>query len=286
MQSEIISAERNVIFTREKYSDKWLWFTGYPSLSLAMLFIANDNSLIELLHIPSFYTDFLFSVTASFLAGFYIKKVTLRLDASVPWHRDLKKRSWLQGLYSVLLPLVVIIALEIIYLSLINIPFEKTAVFYLELPLCFLFLLLINLFYLVHYLFFSEHTHTIKVAEKANDITREFVIVQVGFVQKPLPIADCSILISKSKMVWLYTFSGEKYFVAGTMDEWGQKLEGFQFFRLNRQALASKKVVEAVEQTATRKLLIRLPHYINAQIFVSKERAAEFQKWWRQTSLL
>jgi hypothetical protein len=75
MQTEIISDERELILTRNACADKWLWLAGYPVLALSMIFIANDNSLLHLLSIPSFYTDLLFAFVGSFSVGFYIKKI-------------------------------------------------------------------------------------------------------------------------------------------------------------------------------------------------------------------
>jgi hypothetical protein len=40
--SQLVSA------TYIKYKDKWLWRVGFPLISLSFIFIANENSFLEL----------------------------------------------------------------------------------------------------------------------------------------------------------------------------------------------------------------------------------------------
>ncbi|MBC7886285.1 MAG: LytTR family transcriptional regulator DNA-binding domain-containing protein [Ferruginibacter sp.] len=281
MEQEIISEERAIVSARQIYHDKWLWHFGYPLFATAMIFIANDNSFTDLISNPSFYTDLLFAFTVTYLSGFYLKKITVWLDKKKCWHNALKKRALLQLLAGVLLPLGACMLLEIVYLYSIGIPPRESSILYLEFPLSFLFLLLANLFYIVHYLLYSEQIKTIIIGPKKSISLPDFITVQIGFTEKQIPLADCAVIISKGKLLWLHSFDGEQYRLPGTMDEWEQKLNRADFYRLNRQFLAAHKVIRAIEQTATRKILVHLSLFAGEEVYVSKEKSAGFQHWWR-----
>jgi len=286
MDQAIISEEKNIVSTRSVYHDKLLWFFGYPMLAMAMIFIANDNSFLRLISLPSFYSDLLFALVATFLSGFYIKKITLWLDAKKPWHNHLKQRIFMQFVYGILMPLGITMLLEIFYLYIIHIPLNKSSIFYLELPLAFLFLLLANLFYMIHYLFYNEHTRIITLAASKPFIHPDFITVMVGFTERKMPLSDCAVIVSRGKLLWLYTFEEEHYRITGTMDEWEQKLLPVNFYRLNRQILAAHKAIESIEQTSTRKILVHLSLFAGEEWYVSKEKASGFQNWWRNAGTL
>jgi LytTr DNA-binding domain len=287
MQQQVISEERNIVTTKTGYYDKWLWCIGYPVLAISMIFIANDNSFVALFKIPSFYTDLLFAFSVTFLAGLYIKRITVLLDTKYPWHERVKKRIALQFVYGVVIPVTISMFMEIVYLYLIDIPIRESSVFYLELPLSFLFLLLANLFYVVHYLFYSEHTRTIIITSSKPTIPLpDFLTVLVGFTEKKIAFSNCAVIISREKLLWLYTFDGEQYRLTGTMDEWEEKFRRINIFRLNRQVLAVPGAIRSIEQTSTRKVLVRLSVLVQDEIYVSKEKAAVFQNWWRNSGTL
>ena len=126
------------------YKDRILWIAFYPLSAVSFLFFANDNPMAKLIRLPSFFTDLVFALLITFSTGLYVRQVILHLDKKHPWQENLKTRLWLQTLYGILAPLLVVMILEVLYLMAININFANFSILNLELPLAFLLLLLVS----------------------------------------------------------------------------------------------------------------------------------------------
>lgn len=269
--------------THIHYKDKLLWIAGYPAAALSYIFFANDNDFADLVRLPTFYSDLLFALIVTFLAGLYIRWITLRFDKTHPWYENFRIRLLRQLLWGVLLPLVISMLLEVLYLLLVHIPLASSSILNLELPLSFMILLLANLFYLVSYLWNNRRTEFITIREEVlvtptPPVT--FITVQKGFGEEKLPIEKCAVIESRNKFLWLHTYAGESFRVAGTLEEWEEKLSPANFYRINRQFLAAADAITSIEQTNTRKLKINL--VIPADdVYVSKLNAAGFRQWWK-----
>lgn len=261
-----------------------VFWLGYLLIASSFIFVANNIPFNKLITLPSFYTDILFALVVTFMVGFYVQYLNNYLDKKLPWFDNLKKRLLRQLLLGVLAPLSISILFEAIYLRLINIPFLDSTILNVDLPLAFLFLLLVNLFYMVSYLYLNKKTEII--VEKIQDNSAfppkviEYLTVQVGFVEKRLDISNCALLMSTNKIVWVHTFSGDKYRLNGTLEEWEEKLKGDSFYRINRQCIACKYAIQSVEQTLTRKLKVNFVIPTD-DIYISKLNVASFRKWWK-----
>ncbi|VXA94853.1 LytTr DNA-binding domain-containing protein [Flavobacterium sp. 9AF] len=265
------------------YKDRFLWIFFYPLASLSFIFIANDNSFLTLIFLPTFFTDVIFALIVTYFVGLLLKKMTLYLDFNFSWNDNFKKRVKLQILYGILFPLFISMFLEILYLYFIQIPLSSSSIFYLEFPLAFLLLLLANSFYVANY-FFIDKNKIINSRDNQHYIENDilaYIIVQKGFKEIKIDLVDCAFIKSAEKMLWLYAYNGEIYRLNGTLEEWEKKLKE-NFFRINRQYLANAKAVESVVSTATRKLQINFIFPQNEEIYVSKANASEFRKWWKR----
>lgn len=261
-----------------------VFWLGYLLIASSFIFVANNIPFNKLITLPSFYTDILFALVVTFMVGFYVQYLNNYLDKKLSWFDNLKKRLLRQLLLGVLAPLSISILFEAIYLRLINIPFLDSTILNVDLPLAFLFLLLVNLFYMVSYLYLNKKTEIIieKIQEKSAFPPKviEYLTIQVGFVEKRLDISNCALLMSTNKIVWVHTFSGDKYRLNGTLEEWEEKLKGDSFYRINRQCIACKYAIQSVEQTLTRKLKVNFVIPTD-DIYISKLNIASFRKWWK-----
>lgn len=266
----------------QAYPDKSLWLFFYPLIAFSYIFIANDNPYSDLIRIPSFTTDIVFALLVTYLIGWYIKYLIRKLDISIS--RDqISKRIRLQLLLGVILPLLFAIGLEILYLYLINIPLDTSSVFNLELPLTFIFLISINLFYISGYFFHNKKVEIVTIIEKipahVNDM--KFITTQKGYKEEKISISDCAYIKTADKIVWLYTYNGVQFRLSGTLEEWETQL-GTTFFKINRQYLVAAASIKSVEQTETRKLKVSFFLPQEEDVFISKTNTTNFRKWWKQ----
>lgn len=261
-----------------------VWTTTYIAIALSFILVANENTFHFLLHAKSFYTDIFFSLLSTFGIGLYLKALNIKLDKKYPWYEMFKNRLFKQIILGIIIPLIFVMLLEIIYLKAINISFLESAMLNFEMPLAFIFLIMLNLVSLASYLFKNKHKEPIFINEQVfvyPPKNLEYINVQKGFLEEKIEVANCAYIMSANKLLWLHTFDGEKYRLQGTLEEWQGKLMSSNFYRINRQYLTAYKAIKNVEQTETRKLKVNfvLP---TEDVYISKPNAASFRKWWKQ----
>lgn len=127
-------------------------FIYYTISALAVVHIGNDNTFSELFNIPSYYTDLILALSLSYLCGLYLHFFYKKLDATHFHKKEVYSRLKKQFLMGIVLPLVLSIGIEILYLIyILDIPLSKSPIFYLELPLVFIFLFLANVAYFFNF---------------------------------------------------------------------------------------------------------------------------------------
>jgi hypothetical protein len=264
---------------------KWINWLLYPLMALMAVHIGRDNSIKELLQVPSYYTDLLLAFACTYAVGFYIKKMLARVFKKYQWQTQLKKMLLWQLLYTVLLPLVLVIGIELLYLAFfLNIPLGKSAVFYLELPLATIFILVLNLLYSVVYIRRQSIQWQQQWQQKNNTDARmpavsRSLLVHRGSAAIQLPLSEVAFFIILNKTTFLITADNEKYLYNIPLQEIEQQLPAGAFFLLNRQVLAAKTAVKGYQRTETRKLLVSLAPALPEEQFVSKARAGQFIQW-------
>ncbi len=264
--------------------DRLLWGMAYLLIALSFVFFANNNSFQELLRIPSFYSDIVVSFALTFLVALYLMKLKAKLDVRYSWYSAFKVRLIKQFVYGVMLPLVFAITVEVVYLKAIDIDFSDSSILNLELPLTFIFLVLINItsFAIDSYNKTQIETTTAIEKEPVEMLKSvKFITINRGFIEENLPIEKCALIMSSNKLIWLLTFEGEKFRLSGTLEEWEEKLKHSQFYRINRQYLSSFNAIHSVELTKTRKLKVNfvLP---TEDVYISKPNVSKFRQWWTQ----
>lgn len=263
-------------------SDKILFTTVYPVIAISFIFIANDNSFFQLIQIPSFFTDVLFAIIITYIIGIYAKYISVKLYHGK--NIQIKKIIKIQFFQGILLPLFLSMILEIIYLYLIDIPFQNSSILNLEMPLTFLYLMLINFYYFTEFLFKFKKIKTDKIIlnnlqNSSNELIK-FIVVNKGSIEEKIKIENCSFIKSENKLLWLNTSDGNHYRLQGTLEEWENKI-GNTFFKINRQFIVASQAIQSVEYTETRKLKVNLFLSTNEAIYISKANSVSFRNWWK-----
>lgn len=266
-------------------NDKWLFIFVYPVLGISIVHIGNDNTLKELLLIPSYYTDIILALTVIYIVGFYIRYILLKLEKNFDWETQQQPRIKYHFFWGLLIPALFAVSLELVYLTLINIPIKSSSVFYLELPLIIVYLILINLTYYI--LYFRLHTSGLKSAlieqTTNNDLTHEkFLLAKKGnqFIQ--ITYSSIAYFILKDKLTFLVTKDNRQYFFDKSIKEVMDVLPKNQFYRINRQLISSRSSIVKCIPTKTRRLKIELNPPSEEDIFLPKAKASLFMSWLNQ----
>lgn len=260
-------------------SDKWLFLIFYPLCAIATIHIGNDNSLVELLAIPSYYSDLIIAFGISYGSGLYIRFISNRISNISGI--QIRAKAQYHFLYGVFPPLFLAIILEIAYLHSLKISLKESSIFYLEAPLIFLFLIFSNSFYLVKDAYAAQTQKLVELREasKKSKNHKTHLVISKGASNAIIETTDVYLVEFSNKVTYLVTRKGEKYVMQDTLQSIYDGLDPDHFYMLNRQIITNKNNVSGYEQTETRKLLVKLRVKGIEDTFVSKARSGEFIRW-------
>jgi len=275
------------IYKPFKVNDKWIFIFVYPVLAILTVHVGNENSLEKLILIPSYYSDLLLAFLLSYGIGFYFRWFFIRLDQKFNWSTEMKKRVVNQILFGFFLPVIVLIGIEVVYLEfLLEIPLYESSVFYLELPLVAVFLIVINLIYM--FLYFRKHHRTTTEFLKKQTVKNEFsiaksnIIVNTGQKSLNLGIDEVAYFIILEKSTFLVTTENKQFLYDHPLEQVEKEISSTDLFQLNRQIIAHRQSIISYERTDTRKLKIEMSPLPDEPVFVSKAKSTRFIKWVNQ----
>lgn len=261
--------------------DKWLFYIIYPAISILIVHIGNDNTFSELISIPSYYSDLLISAVCTFIVGVYLHYYHRRSASSF---EHLSKSCLLNILiWGIVAPLFFCMSAEILYLVfMLHIPISNSSVFYLELPVALMFLVLINLIYLLL---------TLKTTKKqsenitiANHAFRTHFLVFSGSRALQIPANKVAYFIILEKSTFLVTHDNERFLYDYALEDIFNSINKSEFYQLNRQMIAHRNGIKSFTNTSTRRLKVELQPATEIEIYVSKIKAKEFANWLRASS--
>jgi Response regulator of the LytR/AlgR family len=104
-------------------------------------------------------------------------------------------------------------------------------------------------------------------------------LVNKGDTLIPVSTREIAYFYAEDKVVFLVTHENKKYLINYTLEELEQKLDPKQFFRINRQFLASLASIRKVYNYFNYKLKLDLLPDPDIEIIVSKARTSDFKAW-------
>ncbi len=261
-------------------NDRWLFYYVYPVIAVAIVHIGNENSLSQLLRIPSYYSDLVLALALTFGMGYYYHRY-YRLHPLL-----LEPASGRIGhlVNLLVLPIALVIGIELLYVVLLlGIPFRELSVFYLELPLVLLFSVLINVIYTG--LIFQQRAAATEVLlgkERGRDEYDAFpggFVVHAGARSFRVPVEEIAFFEVVEKTTFLVTAAGRRHLLDQPLREVQVATDPRQFFGLNRQVVAHRRSIAGYARTGTRKLTVDLHPAPDATPTVSKVKAGAFLRW-------
>jgi len=267
-------------------NDKWILIFVYPIMGITFVHIGNDNSLRELTKIPSYYTDILLALLITYVIGLYIRWLSRHIDKRFNWEAQLKSRIKYQLIWGLFVPTLFVVSAELIYLRLLQIKWDNSSIFYLELPVAMAFIMLINFAYFV--LYFRLHNSDIKSALEAQVAQNEssqdkYLIAKQGNQNIQVSSSSIAYFVLKDKLTFLITEDNRQFLFDKTMKEVIDFLPTHQFYRLNRQLIAKRGSIVKCTPTKTRRLKIELNPPLSDDVFIPKAKVSQFMNWLNQS---
>lgn len=109
---------------------------------------------------------------------------------------------------------------------------------------------------------------------------RERFLITRGDKLIPVLTGDISVVFAEDKAVFLSTKQDNRQLISITVEEMSQQLNPADFFRANRSILVNRSAIISAELHFNGKIRLVLNVDSKTEIFVSRDRAAEFKDWW------
>ncbi|GAB4241418.1 MAG: hypothetical protein Tsb0034_18470 [Ekhidna sp.] len=242
---------------------------GIISISFYSVHLGRDGSLIEWLsNKDNYYFDLLFALTVTGSVWLSTRAIILQLDQKGYWGNTSLPRVAIQLLITLFVSAIIQLLLGILYSFLLLVEMEKIMAIDVELMVGLLFTVLVNLVYIILALYAKSVSNTPEIS----------LLGKSGISTRRLDVDSISYFLSKNKIVYAIDRNGRSLITEYTLDELETKLNR-NFFRLNRQIIASKEAIIDFQNTKTRRLLIRLNHPPKKDVFVSQQKSSDFKSW-------
>lgn len=114
---------------------------------------------------------------------------------------------------------------------------------------------------------------------KASRYKERFLVRQADQLI-PVPVSEIAYFFTRNDWVCLQTMEDKQFLVDFRLDELEELLDPAQFFRLNRQFIASAASLRKAHNHLNGKLKIDLQPQPEEEVFVSREKAGLFKSWW------
>lgn len=119
--------------------------------------------------------------------------------------------------------------------------------------------------------FFSDFQHTKKYKERFS--------VNVGRAVTLIPVEEIAMII-KEEIIYIINREGRRFITDyRSLDEVQQLIDPAVFYRANRQHIIHLPFIEEYRSDDTSKLTIKMRNIKVPEIIISKEKAADFRKW-------
>lgn len=119
----------------------------------------------------------------------------------------------------------------------------------------------------------------IDIIKKQEPVYRSRFLIQVNDGYKTVVVKNIDYIYSEFKITNLVLENGQEHVVPYTMDEMEEQLDPAIFFRANRQYIINVNSIKDIHNFFNGKLKVILHKYPDAEIFISREKAAAFKQW-------
>lgn len=260
---------------KQKYNDNWIGYYFIPFAAIFVYYIGKGVPFVQV----SFETRDLIYIVLNIVSGLILWQIIKKIIFSI-----IKDKLTLSlFLKAFILNLVASLSFLIIsrYLHDLVVSKRQTNIdFYtIDLPTDVLFILIINLIYLI--LFYKARSEQQSIVQVAEPESTKTIVIQSSKKSYVLAFSDIALIELENKTTFVYTHSSQKIVTIHTLNEIFQKLPESKFFLANRQFVVQKNAIRSFQSTDTRKLNIQLDPALDftKDIFISKAKSPDFKNW-------
>jgi DNA-binding LytR/AlgR family response regulator len=103
--------------------------------------------------------------------------------------------------------------------------------------------------------------------------------IQVGQYLKLINVEDISCFYSENKGTYVHTVTDRCYLMDCSLDKLEPELDPKMFYRVNRKFIVRLADISEIISYSNNRLEVKLKHFKEQQIIVSRERVKSFKEW-------
>lgn len=124
-----------------------------------------------------------------------------------------------------------------------------------------------------------QHDSIFRLLENKAERYKSRFIIRKATELMVLETSQIAYLYSRDKICFFITDDGKKHMATDNLVELENQLNPADFFRLNRNVIASRNAIQKISMMQKSKLAIQLRPDFSDEIIISSERSAEFKAW-------
>lgn len=128
----------------------------------------------------------------------------------------------------------------------------------------------------------QKYFHNLETLIKPKEYLQR-ILVAVHDKIIPVKTGQIAFIYNTSGTTQLFTKDGKEYQLDKSLDSIAETLDPSDFYRANRQFILSKDVIESITLWFDSRLLINLSVEAPERVYVSRNKAAGFKKWFAST---
>jgi len=264
------------------YRDFWVKIIGCLVISEIIDAMGREDSFFQRLGSKYFYFDLLSGFFIALLLWEVTRFAIIRLDRRYDWLEKPFQRIALQLVFCIAVPAALSFVFTATYMKLAyKQDIFQTSWLYSEFYTVILFIVFVNVIYFTWWLYLkwkSQPTDEIKmVANNSNGHS----ILEVTRAGKKILLQHKEVACAYLSNGYCYIrpFEGEVFVTNYSLDELARLLDEYNFFRVNRQTLISRKSCSAYKSIENGKIELEIVPPLKNPVIVSQKRASDFRKW-------
>lgn len=108
---------------------------------------------------------------------------------------------------------------------------------------------------------------------------KERFVIKVGQQMKIIDIKDIKCFYSENKSTYIKTLENRDYLLDCSLESLEKDLNPKDFFKINRKFIIQRHSISEILVFTNSRLKIKLIHYTNDDLIVSREKVSEFKNW-------
>lgn len=237
------------------YNNKKLRVTAALMASLFIVFHGRPVSLVKAFTSAGFYIALAVSFAIALILVYITHKVTVWLDQKYDWRTTPFERAVMQFIFGAVVPAFTDVILISVYFDLLGQNILDNKFLLIDFPVIVAFIIILNLYYVIHYLLLTEPKPDAQVKESEPEVTQPennsamlTVDSQSQHLQFNVP-EDVLCFYRSGKKTLAFTVHGNEYDINTPLAALEERFRMLNFLRINRSVIINGRTIRGYENS-------------------------------------